>query len=108
MSAQPDLFPEAAQPTVADLADFIYRETVFAVLREQIAPESLCTPGAASRTVSAMVRSLRANDAREWLARSGIKPHRRRDRWIPQLQTCVQGTVDQRVQILLGIIEAEA
>jgi hypothetical protein len=95
--------PMSAQPTIAVLADFIFRETVYAVLTEQIAPEALCTPGAASRTVSTLIRSLRADQARDWLTRSGIKPRRARKQWIPQLQDCVQRAVDEHVQALLGV-----
>lgn len=103
---QTDLFAASVQPTVSDIADFIFRETAYAVLTEQAAPEALCTPGAASRTVSTLIRSLRADQARDWLTRSNIKPCRSRKQWIPQLERRVQGEVDQRVQVLLGIDEA--
>lgn len=102
MSAQADLFPGPATVTVADLADFIARETCYAVLYEQIAPESLVTPGAAGFTVRKLVASLRPDQTRDWLVRSEIKPQRARRQWVPQLAAVVQREVDRCVERIIA------
>lgn len=103
MSAQRDLFGAPCVPTVTDLADFIARESAYAVATDQAAPECLRTPGAASDTVRKLLAGLTPDQARDWLTRSGIKPQRARRQWREQLRHCVQREVDSKVQALLGL-----